>query len=151
MITATLAPLVTREQIVAEARSWLGTKTRHQGMVKGAYADCKGVVVGTAQALGLPEGTSLAALDMRYSKGFSGRALFDGLDKTLIRVDEAAPGDVLAILFGRDPWPRHLAILTEPGWIIHAYFGARFVAEVPLGHLRVHSCWTWPSLGGARG
>lgn len=143
--------LVTREQLVEAARSWVGTPTRHQGQLKGVAADCKGMVVGTAVDLNLPEARSLAALNMSYSKGFSGKALHDGLAQTLIRVDEPQPGDVLAILFGRDPWPVHLAILTEPGSIIHAYFGARFVAEVPIGHLRVHSSWTWPSLGGVIG
>lgn len=144
-------PLVTREQLVATARSWAGTKTRHQGCRKGVTTDCKGMVVGVGLELGLPEATGWAARSRNYSRGFAGRSLFDGLRDTLIRVETPEPGDVLAILYGSDPHPRHLAILTEPGWIIHAYFGARKVTEVPVSDWRVHSCWTWPSLGGARG
>lgn len=138
---------VTREQIVAEARSWKGTKFRHQGSLKGAGCDCKGFIAGVARELDLPESRSVAALACNYSKGFRGRELFDGLSNTLIRVREAEPGDVLAILWPGDHFPRHLAILTRPGWIIHAYAGGvRRIAEVPIADMRVHSIWTWPSL-----
>lgn len=141
--------ILTREQIVAEARSWIGTPVRHQGQTKGVSVDCKGLAVGVPRALELPEADSVAALVCDYRPGFKGRALLAGLRDTLIRVPEAEAGDLLAILWGREPEPRHLAFLTEPGWIIHAYGGGvGRVAEVPLGPMRVHSCWTWPSLGG---
>jgi cell wall-associated NlpC family hydrolase len=146
-----LVQLVTRDQIVGESLSWVGTRTRHQGQRKGVSTDCKGMVVGVGLALGLPEARSIDAQCRNYQKGFAGRALLDGLGRSLIRVEAPLPGDVLAILMGRDPHPRHLAILTKPGWIVHAYFAAEFVAEVPLSHWRVHSYWTWPSLGGADG
>lgn len=143
---------LTRELIVDEARSWIGTKVRHQCGRKGVATDCKGLAVGIALALDLPEGRSLAAGVVNYSPGFSGRDLLSGLKDTLLRVDEPQPGDLLAILWGRDPTPRHLAILTKPGWIVHAYGGGvGRVAEVPLAAMRVHSCWTWPSLGGLDG
>lgn len=144
--------MVTREQIVAEARSWLGTPVKHQGQRKGVSADCKGLAVGVARALGMPEGDSIAASARRYSLGFSGVALLEGLRQTLIEVPEPLPGDLLAILLGRETTPRHLAFATEPGWIVHAYgAGVGFVAEVPCSHYRVHSRWTWPSLGGELG
>lgn len=141
--------LVTREQLVAEARSWVGTPVAHQGRKKGLAVDCKGLVAGVAQELGLPEGRSLAAMATGYPHGFKGRELYQGLKDTLIRVREERPGDVLAILWGREPFPRHLAIVSDqPGWIIHAYGGGvGEVSEVPLAAMRVHSRWTWPSLG----
>lgn len=144
--------IVTREMIVATARGWARTPFRHQGQLRGKACDCKGLVVGVAADLEMPEAQSLAALQRNYGRSFAGRALLDGLSATLIRTRVPQPADVLAILLGRDPLPRHLAILTEPGRIIHAYGGGvKFVAEVPLGSWRVHSAWTWPSLGEARG
>jgi NlpC/P60 family putative phage cell wall peptidase len=140
--------LVTREQIVEAALSWCGTPTRHQGTRKGVSVDCRGMVHGVGLELRLPEAGTLGVDTRNYRKGFRGRHLLDGLERALIRVPEAQPGDVLAIMFGRDLDPRHLAIVTRPGWIVHAYFSAKVVAEVPLGHWRVHSVWTWPSLGG---
>lgn len=144
--------MVTREQIVAEARSWIGTPVRHQGTRKGVSVDCKGLAAGVPRALGMPEGDSVAAAVSSYTTAFKGRDLLAGLRATLIEAGEAQPGDLLAILWGRDPYPRHLAFLTAPGWIVHAYGGGvGRVAEVPLGAGRVHSRWTWPSLGGSSG
>lgn len=138
----------TRDDFVAEARSWIGTPFRHQAQLKGQGCDCKGLIVGVAAQLEMPEALCLAARVRNYSTGFKGRELLAGLAASLDRVADAQPADVLAILFGRDPYPRHLAILTRPGWIVHAYGGGvRKVAEVPLGVYRVHSRWTWPSLG----
>jgi NlpC/P60 family putative phage cell wall peptidase len=143
--------MVTRDEMIAELRTWIGTPVRHQGQRKGVAVDCKGLAVGVGLALRMPEVEGLAASARNYSKGFKGRALLDGLRDSLIRVPEPQPADLLAILWGREPMPRHLAFWTRPGWIIHAYGGAGFVAEVPLSHMRVHSVWSWPSLGAPAG
>lgn len=144
--------MVTREQIIAEARSWIGTPVAHQGQRRAVAADCKGFIVGVTQALGMPEAASVAALERNYQWGFKGNRLFAGLAATLIRVAEPEPADLLAIMMGRDTSPRHLALLTRPGWIIHAYGGGvGRVAEVPLDYWRVHSAWTWPSLSESDG
>jgi cell wall-associated NlpC family hydrolase len=141
---------VGREDIIACARGWVDTPFRHQAQRKGVGCDCKGLIVGVAAELGLPEAQSLAALDRVYSASFSGRRMYDGLAATLTRVAEALPGDLLAILIARDPYPRHLAFLTERETIIHSYgAGVGRVAEVPRGHWRVHTAWTWPSLEAA--
>lgn len=144
---------VTREMIVAEARSWIGTPFRHQAQLKGKGCDCKGFVTGVATALGLPEAASLPGRTQNYSNLFRGRQLLAGLREALRETKEEQPGDVLAIIIGTDRDPRHLAFVSfEPGWIIHAYgAGVKRVAEVPLGDLLVHSRWTWPSLGGGNG
>lgn len=142
--------MITREPLVACAKSWIDTAVVHQGQRKGEGCDCKGLIVGVAVELGLPEGRSLAALVRDYPSDFKGRRMFDGLARTLIRVASPQPGDVLAILLGRDPCPRHLAFLTAADKITHAYGGGvGRVAEVPLSRWRVHSAWTWPSLGEA--
>lgn len=139
--------MITRDQIVAEALSWCGTPTRHQGRRKGVSVDCLGLALGVGEALGLSEAHDLAVSVANYPRGFAGHRLLEGLRRTMTKVPRELPGDVLAIMFGRDPYPRHLAIVTEPGWIVHAYFAAKVVARVPIGHWRVHSRWTWPSLG----
>jgi hypothetical protein len=143
--------MITREAIIECGKSWCGTPTRHQGQVKGVGTDCKGMIVGIGVELGLPEAQTIHAKARDYSKGFSGKRFLEGIADSLIRVEIPEPADVLAIMFGRDPYPRHLALLSKPGWIIHAYFGAQFVAEVPLGHYRVHSAWSWPSLRDGNG
>ena len=52
---------ITREMIVAEARSWIGTAFKHQGRMKKSYGnrggcDCIGLIVGVAKVLQLSSG-----------------------------------------------------------------------------------------------
>lgn len=144
-----MSALVTRAQILECARSWIGTPFDHQGQCKGVGCDCRGLIAGVPAELGMPEAQTLVAQIRDYPTHFSGRRLFAGLCEVLIRVPEPRPADVLAIMIGRDPMPRHLAFLTETGGIIHTYGGGvNRVAETPLGHWRVHSSFTWPSLAG---
>ena len=139
--------MVTRRDIVEAARLWIDTPFRHQAQLRGVGCDCKGLVVGVAAELGMPEAQSLAARVRNYSAHFRGRDLFDGLSATLRQVERPEAGDLAAILIGRDRLPIHLAIVSEPGWGVHAYGGGvKRVAEVPLSRWRVHSWWTWPSL-----
>lgn len=140
--------MVTRDDIVAEARRWVRTPFKWQQSVRGRGCDCKGLVAGVARTLGLPEGQSLAARAHRYHD-YKPEQMLAGLEETLVRVEKAQPGDVLALEFGKVEGPRHLAILTDSGRIVHCYPGMREVVEVPMGtHRRVHSIWSWPSLGG---
>lgn len=106
--------MVTREQIVAEARTWLKTPFRHQGRVRGVGVDCAGVVVGVAHALGLSTFDHTG-----YGREPHGGMLKRLLDAHLDRVTgEPQPGDVLLMRFEREP--QHLAIVSDLG-IIHAY------------------------------
>ncbi|MDN7456603.1 NlpC/P60 family protein [Burkholderia cenocepacia] len=115
--------MATRDQIVAEARSWLGTPYRHQGRLKGVSVDCAGLVVGVAQALGLP------ALDM---SGYARRP--DGSLRDFVhgQTEAVAPGaqqggDI--VIFQWQNAPVHLALLTAPDCIIHAFAINREVCE----------------------
>src|SRR3954449_10860627 len=45
-----MPPPLTRAAVVAEARSWIGTRYRHQGSLKGVGCDCLGLVRGVWRA-----------------------------------------------------------------------------------------------------
>lgn len=140
--------IVTRDQIVAEARSWIHTPFIWQASLKGVGCDCKGLMVGIARELGMPEAETIDARIDNYEHTFSPDRLLAGLEATLIRVDRAQPGDLIAMPMGPQPGPRHLAVLTESGRILHSMGGGLgFVAEVQGPGSRIHSVWTWPSLG----
>lgn len=113
--------MTTREEIVAEARTWIGTPFHHQGRVKGRGVDCAGLIVGTARACGI------AAGDMSgYSRTPSGGMLQEELERQCDRVSEALPGDIYLMRFEREP--QHVAFATDIG-VLHAYANARTVAE----------------------
>lgn len=147
---AALEAIVTRDMIVAEARSWIGTPFRWQASVKGAGCDCKGLVAGVARELGLPEGRTFAARVHSYRHDFSPDDLFAGLQASMLQTDAPGAGDVIALEIGAVRGPRHLGILTGDGRMIHCYgAGPSRVISAPLGRSRkVHSYWTWPSLVG---
>jgi cell wall-associated NlpC family hydrolase len=147
--------VITREQIVAEARTWLRTPHRWNQSAKGGGCDCKGLIVGVARELGLPEAQTIHARIHNYTKRFRPADLIAGLRASMLPVATPEPGDVLCYLMGngRVLFPRHLAILTERGTIIHSYGGGiEKVAENALPDAgELHSCWTWPSLRGTDG
>lgn len=121
--------------IVAQARSWIGTPFHHQARLKKVGCDCLGLVVGVVDELELKDknGVKLAAYDeVTYSKEPDGayltQKLLDVLDE--VAVDDMCAGD-LALFKVREN-PQHLAILTDyEGGIgmIHCFAPARRVVE----------------------
>lgn len=111
--------MITRDEVVSEARTWLDTPWVASGAVKGTGCNCLGFLAGVARNCGL-EGVWRA---FRPHEGFAlppdASALLRGLRAHLMPVKpaEARPADVL--LFNRGGL-RHVALMTDPGWIIHA-------------------------------
>jgi len=102
------------QDVIDEARSWVGTPFRHQGRVKGLGVDCIGVIAMVGKALGLTD----------YDKTDYGRQPYKGLLKKgiephLEQVQEIHPGYILLMKFADEP--QHVAIYTENNTIIHSY------------------------------
>lgn len=127
--------MVTRAQIVAEARSWVGVPFRHMGRDRGGV-DCIGLVVVVARALGIPvrdwEGQGNYT---RRGQGFEMvRHIIDTGSGELVPLKEARDGDV--VLFAEAGIPCHAGIVfTRDGrrFVIQAYgqVSYRRVVETP--------------------
>lgn len=143
--------MVTRADIIAEAETWIGTPFVWQADVKGRGCDCKGLLVGIARELRLPEADSIASRLHAYRTDFSPAMMAQGLSETLIPTDDPKPADIVAFEIGKVAGPRHLALLMPDNRIVHCYGkGPSRVISAPIGRSRkVHSYWTWPSLQGA--
>lgn len=117
--------MTTREQFVAEARTWIGVPFVHQGRNR-LGVDCIGLVLVVCRALGLSD-----ADPRGYGRAPNGAALLRGLAQYArpLRPDEAQAGDLLLMRFLRDP--QHVGIATDHG-ILHAYGGAGRVVETSL-------------------
>lgn len=121
--------------IVAQARTWIGTPFHHQARLKGKGCDCLGLIVGVVGELGLKDrnGMKLAAYDeVTYSKEPDGAYLIQKLTGLLeeVPIAEARAGD-LALFKVREN-PQHLAILSdyEGGLgMIHSFAPSRRVVE----------------------
>lgn len=128
--------MVTRADIVAEARAWIGTPFQHQAHSKGVATDCAGVVRGVPQALGLYPGVEIAAY-LRQPDAKRMRAeMLRHMDP--VPFGEVLPGDVLH--FRIDIEPQHLAIVTQlaPLLAVHATSRPRIMRTIEF---RVDARW----------
>ena len=125
--------LIAREQIVAQARSWVGVPFAHMGRSREKGVDCAGLVHGVYASLygevaeigsypAAPNPNHVLAMLDRYGV------------KSEKTQEQLQPGDVAA-LWGVDPGtPRHVAII---GWdpmcrritMIHAFSKPKKVVE----------------------
>lgn len=137
--------MTTKNQIVEEARTWLGTRFHHQGRIKKTAlhdggCDCIGLIVGVVRALELPskvEGIKLYENDSSdYGYLPNGDFLQSQLAQHLTEVpkDSIEAGDVLLFRFRSEP--QHVGIVTDYSHgglgIIHCYAGSRMVVEHAL-------------------
>ena len=121
------------DDIVAEARSWIGTPWQHQQRLKGIATDCIGLIGGVALEVGI-EGAKEWADDPdlhHYGRIPDPHLLLAGCDRFLERVEiaDVLPGDVLVMAFSRQP--QHFAIVSklDPMYLVHAYQSVGRVVE----------------------
>jgi NlpC/P60 family putative phage cell wall peptidase len=125
--------------VIAEARSWLGTRWKHQAARKGVGTDCLGLVAGIALALGLP-GAMEAAADERlrgYGREPDYPMALGGLREYMIERQTYEAGDVLYLRVHRGIAPQHFAIVTAlgPPYMLHAWAAQRGVVENRIDEL----------------
>lgn len=115
--------MVTREQIVAAAREWIGTPYRHQGRIKGEAVDCGGLVVRVCQDLGL------TTFDHTNYDRYPDGSLECICEEHMVYVPPAAAraGDVL--LFNWEGLPSHMGFATGNDTVLHAFLLRRQVVE----------------------
>ncbi len=120
--------------LIKEARSWIGTKFKHQGRVKISNTDpggcdCLGFILGLG--IKTKTGQLLSEFDPKvYPRFLNSNLLQEQLDNLLYKAENIETGDI--ILFKINIWPQHLAIVSaiEPHInIIHSYAQARMVVE----------------------
>jgi NlpC/P60 family putative phage cell wall peptidase len=124
---------LTRDSIVSEARSWVGTPYRHQASLKGVGCDCLGLVRGVWRSLVGDEPETAPPYSRDWAESSGEEALANAARKHLIEIDPAAflPGDVLLFRYAPRYPAKHAAIVTSPTMMVHAHDGAA-VAEVAI-------------------
>jgi NlpC/P60 family putative phage cell wall peptidase len=132
--------MTTRAEIVAEARSWIGTRWHHQAATKGVGVDCIGLLRGVGINTGLIPENWQAIPGVAQFIGY-GRLPYNGelergvaMFSQVIDEAQAGPGDFVLMRYGE--LPQHMAILGDyPGGglsLIHAYAPTRKVVESRL-------------------
>lgn len=117
--------MLSRDEIVQEARTWLGVRWRHQGRDRHGV-DCAGLVACVAHGLGVPYPDIT-----QYARQTDGELLLQVLQEYLVEkpVATAAPGDVFLMKHLNTRWAIHVGFVTnlyagtpnETLGILHAY------------------------------
>ena len=111
--------MATRAQIVAEARTWLGTPFVHNGRVKNVGVDCAGVIEMAPKAHGLYSEVSIAPYSPRPDPAKMVAVLLEHLDPIPFRDLKLA--DVLHFRIAGSPQHLGLVSVLAPLTIIHAW------------------------------
>lgn len=135
---------VTPQHIVAQARTWLGTKYHHQGRLKKSSrgpggVDCIGLVIGVVNELGIQDGIGnpLSYHDeFNYSMYPEHGRLVGTISRHLreVPLENMRRGDVLLFKFFNDP--QHVGLLTHYPTgglgLIHCTSSSGWVVEQPF-------------------
>ena len=125
------------EEVVAEARRWLGTPYQHQASCRGAGTDCVGLLRGLWRALLGPEPEAVPPYTPDWSEPAGAEELLAAAARHLVPIPpaEARPGDVAVLRMREAGVAKHVGILARSpaghDTLIHAYSG-HGVVESPL-------------------
>ena len=111
-----------REQVVAEARRWIGTPYHHHQRVLGHGVDCAQILCAVYEACGLTERVDPGNYPRDWHLHRSEELYLWWLDKSgAVEVPRGVPGDVVVFRCGRT-WS-HGGILIDDDTVVHAYMG----------------------------
>lgn len=118
-----------RRAAAAEARRWIGTPYCHQASVKGAGADCLGLLRGVWREILGAEPEQPPPYSADWSEASGAERLMAAALRHLLPIDtkEAGIGDVLLFRMRASAPAKHVGLLVsealDHGRIIHAYSG----------------------------
>ena len=116
---------VTRDEIVASARSWIGTPYRHQHCAKGAGCDCLGLIRGVWREIYGREPEAAPPYSADWGESGRVEVLHAACARHMNQIDleQAVAGDVVLFRMIDCRIAKHLAILSTAKTMIHAYSG----------------------------
>jgi NlpC/P60 family putative phage cell wall peptidase len=124
---------ISRQHIIAETRTWIGTPYRHQASLKGVGCDCLGLVRGVWRTLIGDEPERAPPYAPDWAEATQGEPLAEAAARHLVAIccGAFAEGDVLLFRWRANLPAKHAAIVTASGLMVHAHDGAA-VAEVAI-------------------
>jgi len=140
---------IPREQVLELAHQWIDTPYQHQASVKGAGCDCLGLIRGIWRELYGEEPMAVPAYTPDWAESLGEETLLHAAQSCLSPIvkDAAKPGDVLLFRMAPRVPCKHIAILSAPDRIIHAYWGRAVVESflVPYWTRRHVFSFSFPS------
>ena len=137
-----------REDIIKEAKSWIGTNFRYQGRVKknqnnNGGVDCLGLIFGVCDKLGYKYNNRLLSSydNIVYDKNPNYSILMDKFSKFFIPKDKKNinKGDILLVNVSQNQF--HL-MFYNCKTVIHASAVGRKVVEHSINNLNIYSVYS---------
>jgi NlpC/P60 family putative phage cell wall peptidase len=143
---------VLRNEIVAEARRWIGTPYRHQASLRGVGCDCLGLVRGVWRAVIGDEPEHAPPYAPDWAEATAEESLANAATRYLVAIppNEFRAGDVLLFRWRAHLPAKHAAIVTTAGTMVHAHDGAAVVevAIAPWWRRRLAFVFQFPGVIG---
>ncbi|WP_439522849.1 peptidase [Marivita sp.] len=119
---------MTESDVVNVARGWIGTPYVHQASLRGAGADCLGLLRGVWREVFDCEPGSVPAYTRDWSEPQGDEILWRALSERMKAkdVDDEAPGDVVLFRMRDRAVAKHLGLQAKIGVLasfVHAYCG----------------------------
>jgi NlpC/P60 family putative phage cell wall peptidase len=121
-----------RQDVVSEAREWIGTPFKHQHATKGQGCDCIGLVRGVYREVTGAEAETPPPYSTTWIDRTRGEPLLDALGRNLVRVETIEPGDIVVFRMVRNRPAKHCAVVSNEDHVIHAYQSIGSVQETVL-------------------
>ena len=143
-------PYIPRGAILSAAKGWIDTPYQHQASVKGAGCDCLGLIRGIWREIYGDEPLKTPAYTPDWAEALGQETLLNAAKTCLrpISKDAAQPGDILLFRMAPRVPCKHIAILSAPDRIIHAYWGRAVVESflVPYWTRRHAFSFSFPTI-----
>jgi len=110
-------------QIVAAARSWLGTPYHDQASLKGVGCDCLGLARGVWREIVGPEPFPIPPYSRDWGEVGPREVLAEGVRRVMREIDPSDGRAGTLLLFRMRPQAiaKHVGVLVAPDRFIHAY------------------------------
>jgi NlpC/P60 family putative phage cell wall peptidase len=120
--------MITREEIVAEGRRWIGTPYHHQASTIGIGSDCLGLIRGIWRNLLGQEPEIVPAYTMDWGEINGSESLLKGARRWMNskQINLSDLGDVILFRMRANGVAKHLGLISATGStpkFIHAYSG----------------------------
>ena len=136
-------------QVIAAARSWLGTPYHDQASLKGVGCDCLGLARGVWREVVGPEPFPIPAYTRDWGETGPREVLAEGARAMMIEepIADAPPGALLLFRMMPRAIAKHVGILTGPRTFLHAYERLGVIEEplTPTWRRRIAFAFLFPA------
>jgi NlpC/P60 family putative phage cell wall peptidase len=140
--------MIRRQDIIAHARSWVGTPYHHQASCQGVGTDCLGLVRGVWRTLYGTDAETPPAYSRDWAEASGTETLIGAATRhlLLIPLNDARGGDVVVFRFRPGTPAKHAGILVSSNALVHAMEGgpAGEIALTPWWRRRIVAAFAFP-------